>query len=247
LRFTRFNFEWNGFDKPTLVLGNINEPSGRAYDESGATPKPWKELLGNSATYIVSNPPFLPVPVHEVEISSRYGLFSSGGSTGEEFFENLVRLASGVLDRDDPSATLAVVSEFMNPDADFDLRLSSWWDDVGSARALLLTNEVALSATVYAQRRADDLEEASQWEEHLRREGITSVSPGLAFLKRNPMICRSTPGSQDNSDSSVKDDGRIVELTHYLVPKTHEGSIWTPTNHCARSFTRHQLEEFSLL
>ena len=242
LRVTKLNFEWNNFDEPTLVLGNINNPSGRIF-ESGATPKPWKKLLGKSATYLVSNPPFLPVPVHDPIISSRYGLFSSGGSTGEEFFESLVRLASGVLDRHDPSATLAVVSEFMNPNGDFDLRLSSWWSDGDPAVALLLTNEDALGASAYAQRRADSAEETAQWEQHLQQEDIESISPGLMFLKRKPNICDTKP----REDEFTGENTHVVDLTHRLVPKTTEGSIWTPTNRNARTFTRHHIAEFSPL
>jgi methylase of polypeptide subunit release factors len=229
LRFTKFNFEWNDFEEPTLILGNINSSSGRIFNTE-ATPQLWKELLGESTTYILSNPPFLPVPVDDDAISSRYGLFSSGGSTGEEFFQTLVRLSSVVLDRQDLSATLAVVSEFMNPNVDFGLRLSSWWNDGGPAQALLFTNEDALDASVYAQRRADSSKEASQWEQHLQQEGITSVSPGLMFLKRNP-----------NKEIT---DSYSVDINQFLVPKTSEGSIWTPTNLDAREFTRYNLKDF---
>jgi len=243
LRVTRFNFEWNNFDEPTLILGNINSSSGRNF-ETEVTPKPWKELLGKSTTYLVSNPPFLPVPVHDHTISSRYGLFSSGGSTGEEFFQSLIRLASHLLDRHDPSATLAVVSEFMNPDVNFDLRLSSWWNDVGPAQALLITNEEALDAGVYAQRRADSSEEASKWEHHLQQEGIKSISPGLLFLKRN-QITRDIKPRQEIK-IAIRDT-HIVDLNHYFVPKTSEGSIWTPTNLDARDLTRHHLQKFLLL
>ena len=229
LRFTKFNFEWNNFEEPTLILGNINTSSGRLFQPQ-ATPKPWTELLGQSATYILSNPPFLPVPVEDDRISSRYGLFSSGGSTGEEFFQSLVRLSSNVLDRDDPDATLAVVSEFMNPNIDFGIRLSSWWNERDSAQALLFTNEDALDASLYAHRRADSALEASQWEEHLEREGITCVSPGLLFLKRNA--------------KEMASDSQVVKVNQCLVPKTPEGSIWTPTNTNARDFTRYHLSDF---
>lgn len=243
LRFTRFNFECNGFEEPTLIQGDINSPVG-SFFETEFAPKPWKELLGESTTtYLVSNPPFLPVPVHDPTISSRYGLFSSGGSTGEEFLQSLIRLSSSLLDRQNPSATLAIVSEFMNPSVDFGLRLSSWWNDVGPAQALLLTNEDALDADLYAQRRADGLEEASIWKEHLRQEGIQCVSPGLMFLKRAP----TTRGNQPRNEiKKTNRDAYPVDLTHFLVPKTSEGSCWTPTNLDARKFTRNQIENFSL-
>jgi len=230
LRFTRFNFEWNNFDKPTLILGNINSGSGRLCGID-SPPKLWKDLLGDSTTYMLSNPPFLPVPVHDDTISSRYGLFSSGGSSGEEFFQSLVRLSSDVLTRENPAATLAVVSEFMNPSADFGLRLSSWWSSPDSARAILFTNEEALDASTYAQRRADSPTEALEWEEHLQREGIESVSPGLLFLKRSPLT----------------KDTHSVNCSQFLVPKTSEGSIWTPTNADGRDYTRRHLKNFELL
>jgi len=231
LRFTKFNFECNNFEEPSLILGNINSSTGKRF-EPEASPKPWKELLGESTTYILSNPPFLPVPVDDETISSRYGLFSSGGSTGEEVFQSLVRLSSFLLDRNDPSATLAVVSEFMNPNGDFSIRLSSWWDESDHAQALLFTNEDALDARLYAHRRANSSKEASQWEEHLQQEGITCVSPGLMFLKRN----RKKQASESHS----------VEVAQFLVPKTPEGSIWTPTNIHAREFTSYHLKSFQL-
>jgi len=237
LRFTKFNFEWNHFDIPTLILGNINTATGKHFGSK--TPKLWKELLGESTTtYIVSNPPFLPVPVHDDTISSRYGLFSSGGASGEEFFQSLVGLSSSLLNRTDPSATLAVVSEFMNPTKDFDLRLSSWWSSVDPPRALLFTNEDAIDASLYAQRRADSPKEASEWEEHLQREGIESVSPGLLFLKRNL--------SPKETKQDEPPDSHSVDLSQHLVPKTSEGSIWTPTNIDARDFTRLHIEDFEL-
>lgn len=240
LRVTRFNFEWNNFDAPTLILGNINSPAGRIF-ETEEKPKAWKELLGESTTYLVSNPPFLPVPVHDHKISSRYGLFSSGGANGEEFFQSLIRLASASLDRHNPSATLAVVSEFMNPDVNFGLRISSWWNDVDPAQALLLTNEEALDASVYANRRADSSEEASKWEHHLHQEGIMSISPGLMFLKRNQNTCGTIVQKETKNLIHYI---HIVNATHYFVPKTSEGSIWTPTNFDARNFTQPHIKKF---
>jgi len=237
LRFTKLNFEWNNFDTPTLILGNINTATGKHFGST--TPQSWKELLGESTTtYIVSNPPFLPVPVHDDTISSRYGLFSSGGASGEEFFQSLVGLSSLLLDRTDPSATLAVVSEFMNPSSNFGLKLSSWWSSADPARALLFTNEVAIDGNLYAQRRADSPKEASEWEDHLQREGIESVSPGLLFLKLNL-----SPKEMIQNESP---DSHSVDLSQHLVPKTPEGSLWTPTNIDARDFTRHNIQDFEL-
>ena len=241
LRITRLNFDWNNFDEPTLLLGNINQPFGTIFEcDNDDDPKSWKELFGNSVTYIISNPPFLPVPINNPTISSRYGWFSSGGLTGEEFLESLVRLASNVLDRTNPSATLAVVSEFMNPHGDFDLHLSSWWSGGGGpAEALLLTNEQAISATTYAQRRADSAEETIEWEKHLKQMSINHISPGLLFLKRKrkdatPLVAK----------ENTREDNMLVDVKHRLVPKSSEGSIWTPTNQFARNFTRSSIVEF---
>lgn len=243
LKITKLNFEWNNIDQPTLILGNINSPFGRIF-ESETTPKPWKNLLGESMTYLVSNPPFLPVPNNNNAISSRHGLFSSGGSTGEEFIQNLMQLAYTVLDREDPSAIVAIVSEFMNPGMDFDFRLSSWWNDVSPVQALLFSNEEALDAGVYARRRADSLDEVSIWEHHLQEEGIRTISPGLMFLKRKPTTCSIKPSKEIKNTIH---DTNVVDLTHYLVPKTSEGSIWTPTNLGARDFTRYHIKKFQLL
>ena len=240
LRFTKFNFECNDFEAPSLILGNINSPSGRIF-ESESPPKSWKELLRNSATYVVCNPPFLPVPDKDDVISSRYGLFSSGGSNGEDVLKSIIRLAPALLDRYDPTATIAIVSEFMNPNVDFELRLSSWWSDSTPAKALLLTNKEALDASTYAQRRADGMEELSKWEHHLQQEGIKSISPGLLLLKRDSFIGDT---KSENKTKSASRDTPFVDLTQHFVPKTPEGSIWTPTNLHARNFTRYHIEKF---
>ena len=236
LRLTGFNFESNNFDKPTLILGDIRHPTGKVF-ESTEQQKSWKELLGESTTYVVSNPPFLPVPENDDTIASRYGIFSSGGSTGEDFLGSLVTLASELLDQHDTCATLAVVSEFMNPAVDFDLRLSSWWKNGYPAKALLLTNEEPLEAGEYAERRADSLEEVSKWEGHLQQQRIESISPGLMFLKHSRNTCGSAP-------KRMIRDSHDMDLTHCLIPRTPEGSIWTPTNLDARDITRRLIKNF---
>jgi len=236
LRITKLNFEFNGFDNPELILGNINEPYATVF-ESDDDPKLWIDLLSNSVTHIVSNPPFLPVP-HNTTILSRYGSFSNGGKTGEDFLESLVHLASDVLDRSDSSATLAIVSEFMNPQIDFDNRLSDFWGERGHADALFLTNELALNATTYAQRRADSSEEQTEWKRHLLEMRINDVSPGFLFLKRRKESCDITT-LQKNTNEKLR-----VHVIHHLVPKTKGGSIWTPTNQNARSFTKINIGKF---
>mmetsp|Transcript_4544 Transcript_4544/g.11724 ORF Transcript_4544/g.11724 Transcript_4544/m.11724 type:complete len:553 (-) Transcript_4544:1599-3257(-) len=240
LRITRFNFELNNFDKPTLILGNICQPTGKIF-ESNDAPKPWKELLGESTTYLVSNPPFLPVPLNYDTIASRYGLFSNGGSSGEDFLQSLITLASEVLDRHDTCAALAVVSEFMNPAVDFDLRLSSWWKNGYPASALLFTNEAPLDAVAYAERRADSLDEVAKWEGHLQQEGIQYISPGLMFLKHGRNACDSRPL---NETKTMIRNSQDMDLAHYLIPTTPEGSIWTPTNLDARDLTRGIIKKF---
>lgn len=238
LRLARLNFEWNGFEEPQLFLGSINEPVGNVFENDTSPARPWKELLG-SATYLVSNPPFLPVPTHDPVVSKRYGLFSSGGSNGEAFLESLVTLAPEILEPE--SATMAIVSEFMNPDEDFGHRLKSWWSSGNSrrlcAKAVLFTNQEAMESVTYARRRADGRKEMILWEEHLQKEGITSISPGFLFLK-----CRGSLDEQGDIPSSP-----TVGIETYLVPRTADGSIWTPHNAHARNFTRKILTDKSFL
>jgi Methylase of polypeptide chain release factors len=71
---------------------------------------------------ILANPPFIPTPSYDDDdksgsvlgdISKRYGLFSSGGSSGEEVLESIVSMSSRLLRKD--HGLLAIVSEFMNP------------------------------------------------------------------------------------------------------------------------------------
>ena len=166
-------------------------------------------------------------------ISKRYGFFSSGGSTGEEFLKSLIGLGSSILDPQNSS--IGIVSEFMNPQDNFGNRLWSWWGDT-PAEAILFSNEYALDATTYASRRANDVDEVDRWQRHLESQGIEQVSPGFLFLKRK--YCSSNAG--DNDDSTIN-------FTHYLVPKTEDGSIWTPANRNARDFTRNVLHEMNFI
>jgi methylase of polypeptide subunit release factors len=235
LRVTKLNFDLNGLQEPDLILGNINEPVGRLYvpeTDELKEEQSWMNLLG-SATLIVSNPPFLPVPADDPVISKRYGWFSSGGSTGEEFLKSLIGLSSSILDPQNSS--LGIVSEFMNPEDNFENRLSSWWGDK-PAEAILFSNQHALDATTYASRRANDDDEVNRWQKHLESQGIDQISPGFLFLKRKK--CSSIAGDDDDSN---------IKVTHYLVPKTEEGSIWTPTNKNARVFTRNILHETNFI
>mmetsp|Transcript_8491 Transcript_8491/g.25147 ORF Transcript_8491/g.25147 Transcript_8491/m.25147 type:complete len:151 (-) Transcript_8491:1735-2187(-) len=147
----------------------------------------------------------------------------------------------------------------MNPGPEFGRRLSVWWGESnddgesnintnGSARALLLTNENPLDAAEYSQRRSDNAQEAVQWYQHLGTNGIRFVSPGLLFLRRNhnSPSARSTTRREEEDDTGLvnRNTTGLVDLTHVVVPKTKEGSLWTPTNSAGRDFTRHHIEEF---
>ena len=228
LRLTRLNFQWNRVPVPALVLGDICGPGGTAR---------WREVL-RAPTTIVANPPFLPVPAEDAAIARRHGPFSDGGPAGDAVLRRVLALAAALLP---PTAgRLAVVSEFMNPHADLAGRLNSWWEGDGAAaterrpprgRALLVTNERPVDADAYAERRGGGAAlggtVAARWRAHLRRERISHVSPGLLFV-------RTCDGNEDQ---------RGLDIRHERLPKTEQGSLWTPTNRAGRSFTRGILEE----
>lgn len=207
---------------------------------------------------LLANPPFIPVPssrsdcaaskLGEVDDSRsnkmrsfpRYGLFSSGGASGEECLCALLRVAPSLLKSD--GGLLAIVSEFMNPpplvhvskewEMDLITRIEKWWiqqsKDGTVASGILFTNENAISADVYAGRRAaaNDMEEIKVWKDHLRTSGISSVSPGLLFIQRN----------SNSSDCKVR-----ISVRHHHVPTMKNGSIWTPHNFEAVNYTRNIL------
>jgi methylase of polypeptide subunit release factors len=113
--------------------------------------------LLKSAPYniILANPPFIPVPPPQTEsntegtkiddanclnnsnnnssllvstISRRYGLFSSGGASGEDILQSIVRVAPHLLAQTNvTNSVVAIVSEFMNPDCTLLERISDWW------------------------------------------------------------------------------------------------------------------------
>jgi methylase of polypeptide subunit release factors len=235
LRITKLNFDWNWLHAPEFILGNIMSPGGQVYLPDTDHLKeqlPWKQLLG-SPTLIVSNPPFLPVPVDDPVISKRYGFFSSGGSTGEEFLKSLIGLGSSILDFD---GTIGIVSEFMNPNYGFESRLASWFENDFLTDAILFSNQHPLDARTYATRRANDSKEVYRWINHLDAQSIHQVSPGFLFLKRSSRTETQNGRDPDGGDITIK-------FAHYLVPKTIDGSIWTPTNQSARNFTRTILYE----
>jgi tRNA1(Val) A37 N6-methylase TrmN6 len=220
LNLTKLNFEWNGFPMPKLVLGDITEPYGRSYETNEKLS--WESIFGEP-TIILANPPFLPVPVEDPIISKRYGLFSSGGASGDIILERIIRFASRTLS--ESSGTLAIVSEFINPESEFPEKFRQWWG-YSNAQSVFFSNQEAMDADTYARRRADSSSEVDQWRDHLNQEGITDISPGLLFVKKQKSL------SENNE----------INFSHYLVPKTEQGSIWTPTNLKAREFTKTILE-----
>ena len=218
----------------------------------------------------LANPPFIPVPPSRLDYaassmqevssdgindihssSSRYGLFSSGGASGEDCLRAVVSMAPVLLKS--AGGLMAVVSEFMNPpprsylstqsaevdDAKAELvsRVKEWWGqqsiDGSFASGILFTNENAVTTDIYAERRAvkNDMEDRGVWQDHLSKSGIHSISPGLLFVQRS-------------SHSSQRTAEKKLEVRHHHVPKTKNGSIWTPHNVEAVEYTRQQLMDW---
>jgi hypothetical protein len=184
---------------------------------------------------VAANPPFLPVPP---ALSTRHGLFSDGGGSGEDVLAAAVRLAAQVLS---DGGAAAVVSEFFfDPDRAILDRIRGWWtsglgamnrrSSFETATALLLTNERPVSVETYAERRSGSPSEYEDWCDHLRSLGVTGASPGLLILRRGG---GATAGS-------AKDRGGIA-VRHELVPKSRGWSLWTPSNPGAIEFTRNAI------
>ena len=197
--------------------------------------------IGAGYNMITANPPFLPVPSPSAAsainptdtdaatnemIAARHGLFSAGGSSGEAVLAAILALSRRLLK---PNGYVAIVSEFFfspttNDRNSSDIlldRLKAYWSapysascttpSPASCKALLLTNQYPISAQLYAERRADSLNEVTMWVEHLRREHIASCSPGLLYIQKT-----------SEAQESV--------WHHVIVPKSERGSIWTPSN-----------------
>jgi methylase of polypeptide subunit release factors len=61
-------------------------------------------------------------------ISTRYGLFSSGGPSGEDILQSIIRIAPRLLsESNDTNSVVAIVSEFMNPDNTLIERINESW------------------------------------------------------------------------------------------------------------------------
>ena len=221
LRFANFNAILNEIEEKRLSFINSDITS----QDVGV------ELPMESFDMVLANPPFIPVPHSSKDgtindaIDKRYGLFSSGGSSGEEVLRLIVSLSSKLLK---PSGGfLGIVSEFMNPpsnedDKELTRKIQLWWrglelsdKSTSFGNGQLFTNEHPISAYTYAQRRADNKDELDEWLHHLKRFNISCVSPGLLFV--------GTDGQKPCRYHDLSLDSRIV-------PKTKFGSIWTPYN-----------------
>jgi len=229
LRITNLNFALNGLPSPTLILGDIQDATagGSTFDEHCY--RSWKDIMEQS-TMILANPPFLPVPMEDT-ISKRHGWFSNGGPTGEDILQRVIELSADCLTSSDGS--LAIVSEFMNPHSTFvEKRLKKWWG-ARPGRSLLFVNEKAMDIETYSLNRADSQSEYETWLHHLQNKGITHVSPGLLFIRTS---------SSSSSSSEFKG------LSHETVsiPKTENGSLWTPSNVYARKLSQQKVKELDL-
>ena len=194
---------------------------------------------------VLANPPFIPVPLVTTDdtdpghtsssasqaIDLRYGLFSSGGADGEAVLKSILEMSPKLVHS---CGFVGIVSEFMNPSESLCLKIEQWWNTEGSeddeaefdARGILFTNQEAIDAATYAERRSDDDSEYHIWISHLNKCCITSISPGLLFIQRR----------QQAIDDSSNRNGLSFE--HVLVPKSAKGSIWTPQNSDAIRFTQ---------
>lgn len=186
-------------------------------------------------------------------ISKRYGLFSMGGPTGEAVLESIVRIAPYLSDPN--TSVVAIVSEFMNPESTLPERIAGWWSfhpasankncranstdvlqpDCTDSIGILFTNQIPLSAYVYASRRAgNDEQERQQWEEHLQKTGIHVVSPGFLFIYRfgkNQYLANNEKSRALNKHHQESASCTRLELHHVVVPKSSLGSVWTPHNY----------------
>lgn len=264
LRFVQFNAGLNGLQDQVHVLqGDLLQDTCWCNHDKASMPLAegiTKVFREDDFHVVLANPPFIPVPPSDDKILQRYGLFSSGGSSGEEVLQAIVQLAPRILCGS--GGVLGVVSEFMNPprkEQDQETeekdgllqRLETWWsqpqhkqDTVMGASGVLFTNEIPVKAELYATRRADSEREMSVWLEHLVSRGINYVSPGLLLIK----TLERTPRVQLQDCLFVKSTASLqrtprVHLRHHLVPKTNAGSVWTPSNQNAVEFIKPILKE----
>jgi methylase of polypeptide subunit release factors len=254
LRFTNFNAVLNGISidrikciKADLLSGKILESR---YARSGEEGRMLLNdiLAKNGYDIVTANPPFIPVPCPTDQIridrtindiSKRYGLFSSGGSLGEEVLQKIIQWAPLLLR--EKHGLLAVVSEFMNPphenngDKALIEKIIYWWHSVANfdktvsinGVGILLTNQFPVSDEVYASRRADNEAERIIWINHLKDSHIRSISPGLLYIQ-----------------TGLNEGSQNLCMEFKLVPQSSIlGSIWTPYNFKAVEFTKSQWRE----
>lgn len=225
LRFTRFNAALNGLEsRVDLICGDLVAGEGILWTEgtvSNVERRPLLDLIRQtsptkSLDTITANPPFLPVP--PTLPTSKHGLFSDGGSTGEIVLASIVELGSNLLS---PTGVLAIVSEFFleQPDSAEPLlsRIRHWFAG-DQLKGVFLTNEYPIDAQTYAERRSDSEDEKKVWLDHLASQRLNFASPGLLYLQRN---------SSTNS-----------YVAHITVPQSEFGSIWSPSNPKAITFTQ---------
>jgi hypothetical protein len=127
-------------------------------------------------------------------------------------------------------------------------KIEKWWNKFLDPRStsplvtkgMLFTNEHALPSATYAQRRAlrNDHDAFRFWKDHLDQQGITSVSPGLLFLRILPKYDVPRTSSLLEYQYTLSQGKREPMVVHRFVPKTMNGSIWTPHNFNAIESTR---------
>ncbi|KAL7450232.1 hypothetical protein ACHAWC_002187, partial [Mediolabrus comicus] len=247
LRFTEFNARLNGFGKDVTTL-----QSDLLADD---TVPFMEELLkiGTRFDVVLANPPFIPVPnviSDNVALSLRspdlqnsqscYGLFSSGGASGEDCLCAIMQMAPHLLRRD--GGLMGIVSEFMNPpllnatetECRLLTKLESWWGTTHdtAASGILFTNEHPLNRQVYSQRRAlsnNNENTVSLWLSHLESHQINHVSPGLLFIKYQ---------SKHHEENTKRQ--HQLQLEYRLVPS----SVWTPHNFNAVEYSMNVFSDF---
>ena len=251
LRFTEFNARLNGFGKDVTTL-----QSDLLADD---TVPSMEELLkiGTRFDVVLANPPFIPVPnviSDDAALSLRspglqnsqscYGLFSSGGASGEDCLCAIMQMAPHLLRRD--GGLMGIVSEFMNPpllnatEIEYPLltKLESWWgtQDDTAPSGILFTNEHPLNRQVYSQRRAlsnNNENTVSLWLSHLESHKINHISPGVLFIKYQ------SKHHEENVERQQQ-----LQLEYRLVPSSELGSVWSPHNFYAVEYTLKVLSDF---
>mmetsp|Transcript_29342 Transcript_29342/g.45634 ORF Transcript_29342/g.45634 Transcript_29342/m.45634 type:complete len:554 (-) Transcript_29342:2366-4027(-) len=229
LRFTEFNSILNGLsERVTLQIGDLSQVM---IDGNNHLLRKLKER-SNTFDILLSNPPFLPVPAFDesnevvVSIARRYGFFSDGGSNGELILQSILKSCSSLMN---DHSIIGIVSEFMNPGVALCDKIEQWWNQQTSllvtAKGILFTNEYPISGKEYAARRAANDAEAAEWMNHLTQLQIELISPGLLFIR-----------TERTAHDAIHATKRL-QIEHLKVPKTADGSIWTPYNKNALIFT----------